>query len=378
MEITDLEVYALRIPLKSPFFPSWIPGYPQTANSLTLIRLKTDDKDIEGISAAPAMGEEASGLKKFILPFLLGRDPFNVEMMVRLLRSATYLGHRLWFIEVALWDIIGKVCGQPVHHLLGGFRDKILAYASTGEVQEAEKRVKSVLKLKEQGFKAVKLRFHSIDLNYDMSVLRAVRDAVGDDMEIMVDANQGWKVYALGEFGEWDHKTAVKAAKEMEKYNVRWLEEPLGKHDYRGLAALRKETSIPIAGGEMNTDIHEFRDLIEHNCLDILQPDATLSGGILNSIKVAGMAQAYDLQVSPHTWTNGIGLAANLQVMGAIANCPYCEYPMEEPGWTVEARDAMLKEPVEITSDGYVAISHKPGIGIELNEDVVKKYGKKL
>lgn len=378
MHIKDLEMYSVSVPLPGAFYPSWIPGYPQTSNTMTLVRVKTNDPGIEGISAAPALGAEGAGVRELLLPFVMGRDPFNVEQMARTLRNATFLGHRLWFIEVALWDIIGKACGQPVYKLLGGFRDKIPAYASTGEVRPAKQRVKDVLALREQGFRAVKLRFHSETLEKDLAVLREVRDAVGDGMEIMVDANQGWKVTGLGGFLEWDLKTALRAAREMEKLNVRWLEEPLGKNDYRGLAELRRSTSVPIAGGEMNADLHEFRELIENGCLDIVQPDACLSGGILNSIKVAGMAQAHDLQFSPHTWTNGIGLAANLQVMGAVHNCPYCEYPVEPPGWTPEARDAVLSEPIRVDSKGFVAIPQKPGLGIELNEDIIKKHGKKL
>ncbi|MEW5947591.1 MAG: mandelate racemase/muconate lactonizing enzyme family protein [bacterium] len=378
MKITDLEVYHVRVPLKEPFYPSWVPGYPQGANSFTLVRVKTDDSDIEGISAAPAMGEEAGGIRQLLLPFTLGRDPFNVEGMVRMLRNATFLGHRLWFIEVALWDIIGKAANLPVYRLLGGSRSKIRAYASTGEIRGAKQRVKDVLRLREQGFRAVKLRFHSARVSKDLEVLRAVRDAAGGDLEIMVDANQGWKVTGLGEFEEYTFKTAVRVARELEKHDVRWFEEPLGKNDYAGLAALRETTSVPIAGGEMNSDIHEFRELIERGCLDVIQPDATLSGGILNSIKVAGMAQAHDLEFCPHTWTNGIGLAANLQVMCAVQNCPYCEFPVEEPSWTPEARDAVLTRPFLPGSDGFIEIPDGPGLGIEIDEDALKRFGKKL
>lgn len=378
MQIKDIEFWSVRIPLPSAFYPSWIPGYPQMHNSMLLVRVKTDDPDIEGVSAAPALGGEGGGIREMLLPFVLGRDPFNVEQMTRTLRNATYLGHRLWFIEVAMWDIIGKACGQPVYKLLGGYRDKIPAYASTGEVHASKQRVKDVLALKEQGFKAVKLRFHSEKLEKDLAVLRDVRDAVGDSMEIMVDANQGWKVTGLGAFLEWDFKTALRAARAMEELNVRWLEEPLNNTDWRGLAKLRENTTVPIAGGEMNADLHEFRELIVNGCLDIVQPDCILSGGIHNSMKAAGMAQAFDLQFSPHTWTNGIGLAANLHVMGAVHNCPYCEFPIEPPGWTPEARDAILAAPFAIDSRGCVAVPKKPGLGIELNEDTLKKFGTKL
>ena len=164
----------------------------------------------------------------------------------------------------------------------------------------------------------------------------------------------------------------------MEEYGIRWLEEPLYKHDYDGYARLRSSTSVPIAGGEFNADLHEFRELISGGCLDVVQPDVTLSTGILNGKKVAGMAEAYNLEFSPHTWTNGLGLAANLQLMASVPDCPYCEFPYEPPGWVPEARDFMLTDPLMIDARGYIAVPQGPGLGIELDMEKIKAYGEKL
>ena len=126
----------------------------------------------------------------------------------------------------------------------------------------------------------------------------------------------------------------------------------------------------------MNADLHEFRELVEHQCVDILQPDATLSGGILMSKKIAALAEAHNLNFAPHTWTNGLGLAINLHVMGAVPNCEWAEWPYEPPGWTPQARDFLLKEPLHVADDGTIEIPQKPGLGVEIDEDALKEYSK--
>ncbi len=377
MKITDIEAYLCHYPLPDKFYPTWIPGYPQSRNSCLILILRTDE-GIEGYCATVGFLDEAKGLVSLLRPFLLNRDPFQVEDTLRMLRSAFFLGYKGWFAEVALWDIIGKVTRQPIYRLLGGGPDKMLAYASTGELHPPEQRAEEVLKLKEMGFKAVKLRVKAMQMREDIALVETVRQAVGDDMVLMVDANQGWPIHGFGPYPRWSLKRAMDEARAFEEFGVRWLEEPLYKHDYQGYAQLRASTSIPIASGEFNTDLHEFRDLISGGCLDVVQPDVTLSPGILNGKKVAGMAEAYNLEFSPHTWTNGLGFVANLQLMASAPNCPYCEYPYEPPGWVPHARDFMLAEPLLVDKEGYIAVPQKPGLGIELDMERIKSCGEKL
>ncbi len=377
MKITDVEAYLCHYPLPDTFYPTWIPGYPQSSNSCLILILKTDE-GIEGCCASVGFLDEAKGLVSLLRPFLLNRDPFQVEDKLRMLRSASFLGYRGWFAEVALWDIIGKATGQPIYRLLGGGPDKILAYASTGELHPPEQRAEEVLKLKEMGFKAVKLRVKAMQMRDDIELVETVRQAVGDDMVLMVDANQGWPIHGFGPYPRWSLKRAMDEARAFEELGVRWLEEPLYKHDYQGYAQLRASTTVPIASGEFNTDLHEFRDLISSGCLDVVQPDVTLSTGILNGKKVAGMAEAYNLEFSPHTWTNGLGFVANLQLMASVPNCPYCEYPYEPPGWVPQARDFMLAEPLLVDKEGYIAVPQKPGLGIELDMERIRSCSEQL
>lgn len=378
MKISEIDFYLCHYPLPGTFYPSWIPGFPQNNNSTLIVVVKTDE-GIEGYSAMVGFLDESRGLPGMMRPFMVGRDPFMVENIIQVIRSAHYLGYKAFFIEVAIWDIIGKVANLPIYKLLGGGVGKVKTYASSGEIMEPKKRLDYIKMIKEMGFKAVKLRIRSMEFEKDIAIVEAVRKEVGDDFDIMVDANQGWPIHlGIQEWPRWDLKRAMRTVDALEEFGVRWIEEPLFKHDFEGMATLRASTSIQIAGGEFNTDLYEFRDIIAHGSLDILQPDVTLAGGILMGKKIAGMAEASNLQFSPHTWTNGVGLAANLQLMGSVMNCPYCEFPLEPPGWVPEARDFMLKNPFGIDKEGYIHLPEGPGLGIELDFEKIMAHGEKL
>src|SRR5438093_480973 len=203
-------------------------------SSLETIVLLTVDEAITGIgSGGVPVRWEVAGL------FLMGQDPFALEQHVANLRSMAFFVGRPWPVEIALWDIIGKATGQPVYKLLGGGSDKLKAYASTGELRPTEARVESAQQIVSEGFRALKLRFHSADWRDDVKTLEAVRMVVGDDIDIMVDANWGWRIAPDRQLNRWDLKTAISAAKAMEDYGVYWLEEPLDAYDYDGLAELR-------------------------------------------------------------------------------------------------------------------------------------------
>jgi D-galactarolactone cycloisomerase len=377
MKITGIRVKLCHFPLPQPFSPSWLSGFPQASNGCAIYRVQTDE-GIEGISASPLIADEAKGTVNLLRATFTGRDPTQVEDLFKILRSATRsLGLRSWHVERAFWDIIGKASNMPVWRLLGGARNRIRAYCSFGEVRDSKRRIDDVAHVQELGFTAAKLRVRSMTIGEDVDQVRQVREA-HPDFKLMVDANMGWRTHGFAPYPEWDVSRAVRFCRAVEDCDLEWLEEPLDQFDYRGYAELRSKTSIPLAAGEMLSDLHGFRDLIEHRSVDIVQPDATLSGGILMSRKVAGMAEAAGLRFNPHTWTNGIGLRINMQIMGAVANCDWCEIPYDPPGWVPEARDAMLVEPTTIDTDGYVTLSEAPGLGIELDEERIKAAGEEL
>ncbi len=192
----------------------------------------------------------------------------------------------------------------------------------------------------------------------------------------MVDANQAGVEPGLSGHHRWGFHRALAVARELEALDVTWLEEPLSRHDYDGLARLRDRlTSMKLAGGEDNHGMHEFKLLIDRGCYDILQPDALLSEGIFQMRKIAALTEAAHLQLVPHTWGNGIGLLANLHLAAAIPDCPYLEFPHDPPcGFTAESRDQMLQVGLTIDADGNVRVPDLPGFGIVLDEDRISRY----
>ncbi len=367
MNITDIEIRVLEYPLERPFVSTWQP-MPTVHHRAHIVFIHTD----EGITGVGSGGVAARWDVARL--FLLGQDPFAIEQHVQNMRSFAFFISRPWPLEVALWDIIGKVTGQPIYKLLGGGQQRLKAYASTGELRSPEQRVEDALRLRDEGFRALKLRFHRPNPRDDLRVLEAVRKAVGDSMDIMVDANYAWVIAPDRAPQRWDLRTAISMARAMEELGVYWLEEPLYCYDYDGLAELRRQVNLRIAGGELNQGFHEFKIFLEKDCFDVYQPDVTFAGGFFQCRQIAAMVQAHGKMVTPHTWTNGIGLAANLHFAASLGHCPYLEFPYDPPSWTPEARDFMLAEPLRIDADGYVKAPEGPGLGIELDEEKLKKY----
>jgi L-alanine-DL-glutamate epimerase-like enolase superfamily enzyme len=383
MKIDRIELFHVSIPLKKPFHPAWIPGYPQTANRFTLARLTTDD-GAQGLAAGVAFEREREGLGSLLGPYLIGLDPTDIATGRQRIREAGYLGWHNFWLEAAFWDILGKVKEKPVWKLLGGESPghaqstRIPVYASTGEVHPPAQRANEVLGLREQGFKTVKLRVHSFDPADDIAQIEAVRKALGDSMEIGVDANQGWRVALIDDAPLWDLQRATEFAAACAANDIAWLEEPLDMYGWDDLAELRRRSEVPIAGGELNGGWHEFAVMLEKGCFDIYQPDATFGGGISDARRVMDACIKGGLRFAPHTWTNGLGLLVNLQLYAAGARDHPLEYPIEPPGWTPESRDGLLAEPILADSDGTIALPDRPGMGIQLDEEKLARYGEKF
>ncbi len=376
-KIESIELYHVSIPLAKPFFPSWIPGYPQTHNRCTLLRIRTKS-GVEGLSAGVAFEQEREGFGSLLGPYLLGLDPTDIDTVRERLREASYLGWRNPWVEAAFWDIKAKLAGKPLYQLLQKETkrvDRLKVYASMGEVRSVEQRKQDLDELQARGFGAFKLRVHAPTLEEDVGLLEGVSRVLDGRMDMMVDANQGWPVSLIQKTPIWDLDRAVRFAGACEACSVKWLEEPLDMYAYDDLAELRGKTETPIAGGEMNTGWHEYRVLMEKGSLDIYQPDATLSCGISDSLRVMEACRKNGQGFAPHTWTNGIGLIVNMHMYAAWGGDGYMEYPYEPPGWTPARRDALLKNPVEVSSDGTVPMPQEPGIGIRLNPRTLRLFG---
>jgi D-galactarolactone cycloisomerase len=375
MEITRIRSRVVDFPLDGEFRPAWMRGAIQTNLLMTLIEVETDE-GVTGYSAADGGEEIAIAIDRLVAPAFIGRNPTQVEILTEVLRDASVVGPPVYCMEIPLWDIIGKLAGLPVFKLWGGHDDKLLAYCATGELRSPRQRAADVEALAGEGFRGIKLRFHRPDPRDDLAVVEAVRDAVGDSVDLMVDANQAGVLPGVGGHERWDFQRALDVALELERLEVLWLEEPLSRHDYDGLRRLRERLgALALAGGECNHGLHEFRLLVENGCYDVLQPDAVISEGIFQLWKVAALAESAHLQLVPHTWTNGIGLLANLHLAAAIPNCSWLEFPHEpDSGWTADAGNQMLAERPWIDGDGYVSVPDRPGFGFLLDDERIDHY----
>jgi L-alanine-DL-glutamate epimerase-like enolase superfamily enzyme len=376
MKIDRIDAWICHFPLPAPFSPSWVPGLASQANSCVVYRIGTDE-GLEGYAGWVAFADEPRGAVNLMRAFLMGRDPTRVAEIRPILETAVrVLGLRVWFIETAIYDLAAKAAGMPLYRYLGGGRDRVPAYASFGEVREPKQRADDALAAMDRGFRAIKLRPRHQTMRTDVEEVRTVRAAAGDDLVVACDANQGWRVdvFAPDNPVRWDFKRALSTAKAYEEFDVAWLEEPLDQFDFEGYRRLRDHTTTPIAGGELLGDIWPLRELIERRALDIVQPDATFTGGISGALEIAQMARAFGLGFAPHTWSNGLGLVANMHVLAATHGA-WLEYPYDPPGWVPEARDAMLTEPIAVDPDGWVTMPAGPGLGVALDFDRIKAHG---
>ena len=377
MKIVAIELFHVSVPLKETFWPTWIPGYPQTHNRFTLIKIVTDE-GIEGYSAGSAMGKEREGLGDLLGGYLIGADPTDIERVQSLLKQAGYLGWRNFWIEPACWDIIGKKEGRPVYELLGGEARPIPVYLSTGEMHDPEKRVDELLSMKARGFKTAKLRVKNVGLKDDIRHLEVVSKGVGDGLVLGVDANQGWLVSIVDRIPAWDLKRATEFADACYDNQIDWLEEPLDSRDYDGNAELKKISKIKISGAELNYGWDEIKVMFEKDCFDVYQPDATFAGGISQVRKVINQCHEKDRLFSPHTWTNGIGFYINWNMALADDKSQLpLEYPLEEPSWVPEYREGIIS-PILPDDKGMLHPFRKPGLGFEIDKGLLRKYGKRF
>jgi D-galactarolactone cycloisomerase len=356
MKIAAVETRRYRFPLDPPLRAAWDPQ-PRTHQDATLVCVVADD-GTRGYASGDALpdAEALAGL-------LAGVDPFRTEVVREVCETVDFHGGRPWTLEVAVWDLVGRALGQPLWRILGGRSESLIAYASSAEPAPPDERARRCAALRERGVRAVKLRFGD-DWRVGVETVEAVRDGAGPGFAIMVDANQGWRMPG-DVHPRWDVATAIACARALEPLGVEWLEEPLRTDDVDGYAALRRATSLRIAAGEMVRDAAAARDLVVRGGVDVIQPDVVLAGGIGGARRIAAVADLHGRTWSPHTWSNGYGLVANLHAALAFSTCPYVEVPFDPPAWPAERRDWLLPAPVEIAADGTIRPPEGPGLGVE-------------
>lgn len=365
MKITRVSVSNHSVPLDPVFHPSW-DSRPRPRYGVMIVRIDTD----EGISGFGS-GDVMAGFDGHEDLFV-GQDPRNIGHLYQIVSNLSFHYGKHWPIDLALWDIIGKAEGKPVWKLLGGNAPRLKTYASLGQRRSREETVEAVRARMAEGFPAVKLRFWREDWREEVKTVEAVRRAVGDGVALMIDCNQAWRM-------QWDTSPsrgvdeALDLIRQLEPLGITWIEEPVFRGDYEGLKRLRREGRIPIAGGELTREVHESRFLIDHGCYDVLQSDVALAGGITGLAPVARHARDRGVIFTPHTWGNGIMLAAALQLTAGTGGAPYIELPHDPPWFDAAARDFVLSEPILTDASGMISLGESPGLGISLREDVLAR-----
>lgn len=366
MKITGLEARQYRLPLDPPFNAAWDP-VPRAHFDETIVVVHTD----AGISGY-AGGMPVPDLE-LLESLLIGVDPGDTARVFDTVQTVDFHGGRNWTVEVAARDALARARRVPLWQLLGGTRDAMAAYASTGEHLDVVERVERTLEWRQHGFRALKIRLHHDDWRRDVAVVTAVRDAVGDSMEILTDANHAWRVPG-DRSRRWNLATATACARALAELDVYWLEEPLHTDAVEDYVRLREIAAVRIAGGEFVRSLHETKSLIDAGAFDVVQNDVVLAGGINGVRRVANWAKRAGIQWSPHTWSTGFGLLINLHAALAFSTAEYVEVPFDPPGWSVTRRDFMLPEPLQIRPDGMVAVPDGPGLGTTPDFDALEQW----
>jgi len=358
MKITAIQAIPLAIPLRRLDPPStWREG----TRKQIVVRVATDE-GLVGTGEAFAYGAPlavCAVIDESLAPLLVGQDPLRIDALVDLMHRGTMIYGRRGLamfaisgVELALWDLLGKVLGAPVSALLGGaVRPRLPAYASLLRYDSPAAVARASAHFAARGFRMLKLH------QTDVESVRAARGAVGEDVELMLDTNC-----------PWSPEEAIRMARALAPHRLFWLEEPVWPpEDYAGLARVAAATETPIALGENESTLFGFRDIVERRAADILQPSVTKVGGISEFRKIIALAQAAGLPIAPHSFYFGPGLAATLHVASSLAG----DLPVEFP--TGELETPFLTRPIE-ARDGWVEVPAGPGLGVDVNEEAIRRH----
>lgn len=369
MKVTGIDVCPLS---GATVDGGWPQGHEAQEDLHTLVLVHAED-GLTGCGSCFTSGSLVAGAVKLLWPLLKGESALEPERVSEKLHQSTFwqgrggaVTHAISGIDIALWDILGKACGQSVGRLLGGvYRDSIRPYGSIlfDEPAQLATTLESVVA---RGFKSIKMGWRPFgrrDRKFDELLVRTARETVGDGIELMVDAG--------GSEQHWPHGVnwARNTADMLADYDVRWFEEALPPDDIAGYTELTRVSRVPISGGEVLTRRQAFQPWLEQRAVDIIQPDVTKNGGLSEFRRIAWMAQDHNVQVVPHGWNTAIGLAADLQISAFLPNAWYVEY-LTPCGYIED----LTTEPFRLNSSGELKIPQGPGLGVNLDPQKLRRF----
>ena len=361
MKIQDVKIYVIQRELRDAGGADMKRDGVSTKSKMGEIPVLNiiTDEGLEGTSFGRD-GLMAAQYLDSVKSMLIGEDPHYVERIWQKLWSMNRVMHLpdtvLGVVDIAIWDILGKSTGLPIYKLLGAYRDKVKVYATCLHYTDKTSYVELALELKEKGFKGFKPHI-SGDPDFDIDVCRAIREAVGDEMVLMLDP-----------VGLYDREQALRVGRELEKLNFTWFEEPIQDTDMIGLKKLCDTLDIPVAALEvLPGSLYTKAQYITQGAVDIIRSDTLYNGGITPLKKAASLAEAFGMRCEIHCNPNALANAANLHVTCSIKNCEFYEWMVPAHLW-----DFGLRESIQLDADGYAHVPQKPGLGLEVDWDFIK------
>jgi D-galactarolactone cycloisomerase len=370
VRIASVDVIPLRAPLSAPRGPSILTYHRRET---LFIKVQTDT-GLVGWGETYRLAGVEGALRDVLTPLLLGRDPHQLRTLHAEMRGATFdNGFAVGGLDLALHDLSARALGVSVHSLYGGaLRSSVEAYASLAGYYDdrspEDHWVAEALALVDQGFRGMKFRIGRFDARRELSILGQVRDAVGPDVRLMADANAAYSP-----------AQALHMADGLHELDFEWLEEPLPQSGYLGYADVRRKMPLPLAGGEGLLNRPAAASSLERGCFDIVQPDVSICGGIGETLFIGELARLSTVRCIPHCWAGALTLAATLQVTALLPEisrmpgnaAPLLEFDVSENPFR---EDDIVGTPFEL-QDGRVAVPSGPGLGIEIDETALRRYG---
>lgn len=372
MQIIDIKLHPLR---GGTVDGGWPQGHEPEDDLHTLLEVITDE-GLTGVGSVFTNSRLTAAGLAFLRPLWQGESGLEPERVSEKLRQSSFwqgrggaVEHVISGIDIALWDLLGKACRQPVSRLLGGnYRTRIKPYGSL--LFDEPDRLRDTLQATvARGFRAIKLGWRPFgrrSSRFDEVLVRTARDSVGPDVDILVDAGGSEQFWPHG------YKWALRTSQMLAAYEIGWFEEPLPPDDIEGYRLLRRASPVPIAGGEVLTRRQSFVPWLERGAVDIIQPDATKCGGLSEARRIAWMAYDHNIQMVSHGWNTAVGVAADLQLAAAMPVARYVEYLTPAP-----YIEQIITEPFRLDDEGFLTIPDKPGLGVELNRDALAHYAGK-
>lgn len=369
MKIAEIVVHRL---LGGTVDGGWPDGHQPEDDLHALVEVRTDQGLSGWGSVFTGSGLVQAGVD-FLRPQWQGECALEPERVSEKLRQSSFwqgrggtVEHVISGIDIALWDLLGQACGQSVGRLLGGrYRERIKPYGSL--LFDEPPRLRDTLQATvARGFRAIKLGWRPFGRRshaFDELLVRTAREAVGADVELLVDAGGSEQFWPHG------YKWALRTAQMLAAYDIGWFEEPLPPDDLAGYVQLRQASPVPIAGGEVLTRRQAFLPWIEQHAVDILQPDATKCGGLSEARRIAWLAYDHNIQLVSHGWNTAVGLAADLQLAAALPVARFVEYLTPAP-----YIERLVARPFQLDAEGYLKIPDGPGLGIEIDRDALVRF----